>query len=136
MTLMVGSVISSAKTVHHHAYNKQTKSLNKKPACQKPLVKLKARVDRDAFEFLGLNKINVQTRELECHGMADTGASVCLAGTKFMRSLGLEECNLEQCDMRLYGADDQTSKELEAFSNILGSFKITPMGKITFNFAA
>ena len=36
----------------------------------------------------------------------------------------------------LYGADDQTSKELEAFLNILGSFKITPMGKITFIFAA
>ena len=59
MTLMIGSVISSAKTVHHHVYNKQTKSWNKKPARQKPLVKLKTRVDKEAFEFLGLNKEKV-----------------------------------------------------------------------------
>ena len=54
-----------------------------------------------------MKNINVQSRVLECQGMADTGASVCLAGTMFMRSLGLDVCDLTQCDMRLYGADDK-----------------------------
>ena len=53
-----------------------------------------------------IKNMNVKTMEVTDSGMADTGASVCLAGSKLMRSLGLTEANLAQCDMRLYGADN------------------------------
>ena len=100
------------KTVHHHIYNKQTLSWHKKPSRQKPIVKLKARVDVEAFKILGLININVQTKELECQGLADTGASVCLAGIKFMMFLGLDLCNLGKCDSdrKFLGANDQKIK--------------------------
>ena len=38
--------------------------------------------------------------------LPDTRASVTMAGTKFMRSMGQSEANLAKCNMRLYGADN------------------------------
>ena len=106
MTLMVGSVVSSVNTLHHHVYDKSSQSWTRRPAKKKPFVRVRVKVDREACQILGAKNINTRTEEITDNSMADTGASVCLSGTKFMRSLGLSESDLTKCDMRLYGADN------------------------------
>ena len=109
MALMVASVITatSVDTIHHHVFDQTSQSWLRRQAKKKPFVKLKAAVDKDAVQCLGLRNVNIQTRvvqQQQC--MADTGASVCLGGRPFMRELGLEEANLTKCDLRLYAADN------------------------------
>ena len=58
--------------------------------------------------------MGVRTREVEDHGMTDTGASVCMSGTNSMRAMGLTERVMMKCDLRLYGADNSDIKLLGA----------------------
>ena len=106
MTLMVGSVISPVNILHHHVYDKSSQSWTQRAAKKKPFVRVRVKVDREACQILGAKNINTRTKEITDSSMADTRASVCLSGTKFMRSLGLSESDLTKCDMRLYGADN------------------------------
>ena len=104
---MVGSIISSttitSDTLHHHVFDTASQSWQQRPARRKPFIKVKMRVDKEACKLLGVRNMNVWTEDT---GMADTGASVCMSGTKPMRALGLTEAKLMKCDLRLYAADN------------------------------
>ena len=110
LTVMVGSAIASttmtADTLHHHVYDSASQRWLRRPARQKPFIKVKVKVDKLACKELGVRNMNVRTQETQDIGMGDTGASVCMGGKKTMRSLGLTEANLAKCDLRLYGADN------------------------------
>ena len=115
MTIMVGATISTtmtSDTVYHHVYDGSSHSWQRKPAKRKPLVRVKTRLDKEACQILGMRNINLQAEETQERALPDTGASVTMAGTKFMRSLGQSEANLAKCDMRLYGADNNDIKLL------------------------
>ena len=45
------------------------------------------RVYREACKLLGAHDMGVRTREIEDHGMSDTGTSVCMSGTKSISQL-------------------------------------------------
>ena len=110
LTVMVGSAIASttmtSDTLHHHVFDTASQSWQQRPARRKPFIKVKMRVDKEACKLFGARNMNVQTQETENLGMADTGASVCMSGTRPMRAMGLTEANLMKCDLRLYGADN------------------------------
>ena len=46
---------------------------------------------------LKLNVPHQQTRPFTCSGMCNTGASLVMAGTDFMRRLVIEESKVTQC---------------------------------------
>ena len=112
LTLLVGSAISSTKvrtsdTIHHHVYDKWSQTWQRRRPKKKPMVKLRVRVDQEACKEHGIRSMQgVRTHEIIDSGMADSGASVCMGGPKFMRSLGLSEASLAQSNLVLYGADD------------------------------
>ena len=65
------------------------------------------RVDREGCQLLGACDMDVRMRETEDCGMIDTGASVCMSGTRTMKVLGLTKKDLMKCDLKLYGADNR-----------------------------
>ena len=131
MTLMTGSAIKSAmpegeasaaqaalltqqgQRLSHHVYVKD-RGWVKGAARSKPLVQLLARVDMSAYSALQIPPPRVTTRVSQGHHLADTGASICLGGKQFMRSLGLSEDDLTPCDMSVCGADSGNIKVLGA----------------------
>ena len=109
MTIMFSVTISTiiiSDTVHHHVYDGSSHSWQRRPAKRKSFVRVKARLDKEACQVLGMRNINLRAEETQDRALPDTGASVTMAGTKLMRSLGQSEANLAKCDMRLYGADN------------------------------
>ena len=51
--------------------------------------------------------MDVRIRETEDCGMMDSGASVCMFGTKTMKALGLTKKDPMKYDLKLYGADNR-----------------------------
>ena len=78
------------------------------------MVLVQARVDQAAYMALQITPPSTATRVSEGYHLADTGASICLGGKQFMRSLGLSEVDLTPCDMSVCGADS-------ANINVLGA---------------
>ena len=111
MAIMVVSAIAAttvtSDVLHHHVYDSSTQSWHQRPAKRKPLVRVQVKVDktRSTAQDLGIRQLNIQTQEVTDRALADSGASVTLAGLKFMRSMGVSEADLVRCAMRLYGAD-------------------------------
>jgi hypothetical protein len=131
MTIMTGSVIKSTMTegqaspsqrtlvssmgqkLGHHVYTKQ-KGWIRQAAKAKPMVLVQARVDQAAYMALQIRPPSTMTRVSEGYHLADTGASICLGGKQFMRSLGLNEVDLTPCDMSVCGADNANIRVLGA----------------------
>ena len=80
----------------------------------KPMVLVQAKVDQAAYTALQITPPPTLTRVSEGYHLADTGASICLGGRQFMRSLGLNEEDLTPCDMTVCGADNASIKVLGA----------------------
>ena len=112
MMIMTGSVISSTNvstatdSLHHHVFDKHSQRWRQRPAKRKPFVKVRVMVDKEACKELAIGDVTAQTLETTDKALPDTGASVTMAGTKFMRSLGVSEPDLPRCNLRLYGADN------------------------------
>ena len=131
MTIMTGSAIKSTVTggevslsqrslvshvgqrLKHHVHSKQ-KGWVSQGAKTKPIVLVQARVDQPAYMALQITPPSGVTRVSEGHHLADTGASICLGGKQFMRSLGLNEAGLTPCDMSVCGADSANIQVLGA----------------------
>ena len=67
-----------------------------------------------AYKALGLKPPAKQSRVSGGQHLADTGASICLGGKDYLRSLGLSEEDLTPCDMTVSGADNSSIKVLGA----------------------
>ena len=110
MAIMVVSAIAATTpdAIHHHVYDPNTQSWCQRPAKNKPFVRVHVKVDKTSAtaQTLGTRQLNVRTQEVTDRALADSGASVSMAGTKFMRSLGVSEADLTKCALRLYGADN------------------------------
>ena len=65
---------------------------------------LNAKVDIPAYLTLKIRVPNTPVRPAMGPCLADTGASVCLAGRSFMKSVGMSESHLTPCDMSVTGA--------------------------------
>ena len=123
LTIMAGSAIMSVKTgdyaspaqaalvtqqgptLGHHVYSK-SRGWMKQAAKAKPMVLVQAKADIAAYMSLQIRPPQSATRVSEGYHLADTGASICLGGRQFMRSLGLQEGDLTQCDLSVCGADN------------------------------
>ena len=79
-----------------------------------------------AYSALKIPPPRSATRVSQGHHLADTGASICLGGKQFMRSLGLSEDDLTPCDMSVCGADSGNIKVLGA---VLTEFAIRNTAK-------
>ena len=97
----------------HHVYDKKHGWL-KQGSKQKPLLSVEAKVDIPAYLTLRIRVPNTPVRSANGHCLADTGASVCLAGVSFMKSLGLSQSHLTPCDMSVTGANASSINVLGA----------------------
>ena len=97
----------------HHVYDKSRGWL-KQAARVKPMVRLYSRVDMSAYRALGLKPPAKKVVVSGGQHLADTGASICLGGRSYMRSLGLTEEDLTPCDMSVCGANSSSIKILGA----------------------
>ena len=133
MTLITGSVIlsslpsdqgeistSQVAAVHqgrlvlgHHVYHRQRGWL-KQAARAKPMIALHSKVDMSAYKALGLKPPARQAIPSQGQHLADTGASICLGGKSYLRSLGLTEQDLTPCDMTVCGANNSSIRVLGA----------------------
>ena len=82
-----------AKPFLHHIYDK-VRGWIRREAKIKPNVRIQAKVDIESYLQLGVRVPNVQINTASGPCCADTGASICLAGESFMRSLGLSREHL------------------------------------------
>ena len=88
----------------HYVHSKKHGWLQKS-AKEKPLLVVNAKVDIPAYLTLRIKVPNTAVRPASGQCLADTGASVCLAGRMFMKSLGMSEAHLTPCDMSVTGAN-------------------------------
>ena len=133
MTLMTGSVILSSLpsqrgnlsnaqvayvsqgklVIGHHVFSKGRGWL-RQAARVKPMIALHSRIDMSAYKALGLKPPAKQAKSSEGQHLADTGASICLGGKTYLRSLGLSEQDLTPCDMTVCGANSSNIQVLGA----------------------
>ena len=97
----------------HHVYHRGRGWL-KQAARVKPVVQLYSRLDMGAYKALGLKPPAKQAKVSGGQHLADTGASICLGGRTYLRSLGLCEEDLTPCDMTVSGANNSNIKVLGA----------------------
>ena len=103
----------SMASLEHHVFVKNVGWVLQ-GAKKRPMAVVEAEVDISAYLTLRVPVPNIQVRPASGPCLADTGASICLAGTGFMRSLGLDEKNLAKCSMFVTGANNARIKVLGA----------------------
>ena len=131
LTIMTGSAIMSALPeghasqtqaelvmqvggkLGHHVYDKN-RGWIRQESKPKPMILVQSRVDRSAYAALQLSAPKGPIKVLEGYHLADTGASICLGGRQFMRSLGLCERDLTPCAIGICGADNSDINVLGA----------------------
>ena len=106
MNCLFGVMVAGAavgNTISHHTYT----GMNwvKGRARGKPMVDLTAKVDLDSYSELGLRKPRVLGDRIKVEVMADTGASISIAGMQFARRLGIREDDLLGTTMMIHSAD-------------------------------
>ena len=106
------SLVTQGKLTHH--VHVKGKGWVKRAAKSKPMILLQSRLDMSAYTDLQLNSPKQTVIVSEGYHLADTGASICLGGKQYMRSLGLSETDLTPCDMSVCGADSTDIKVLGA----------------------
>ena len=93
MMIMTGSVISATNvstatdSLHHHVFDQKSQRWQQRPPKSKPFVRVRVEVARGSYRELGSSIVNAQTQETTDMVLPDTGASVTMSGTKFMRKL-------------------------------------------------
>jgi hypothetical protein len=112
-------VIQSGEKLAHHVYDR-SKGWLRRAAKQKPMVLVQSRVDFSAYTALQLRPPSKPVRVSEGYHLKDTGASICLGGKQFMRSLGICEEDLTPCDKSVCGAD---SSDIKVLGAVLVEFK-------------
>ena len=119
--------VSSVQTVEvsngslklgHHIYNRG-KGWLKQAARSKPMVKLYSRLDMSAYKALGIKPPEKQFKVSLGSHLADTGASICLGGRGYLRSLGLSESDLTPCEMSVSSASNAS---IEVIGGLLIEF--------------
>ena len=109
----VAAVNQGRLVLGHHVYHRG-KGWLRQAARTKPMVGLHSRLDMSAYKALGLKPPTKQAKSSEGHHLADTGASICLGGKTYLRSLGLSEEDLIPCDMTVCGANNSNIKVMGA----------------------
>ena len=109
----VAEVSHGSLVLGHHVYHKGRGWL-KQAARSKPMVNLYSRLDISAYKALGLKPPAKQLSVSGGQHLADTGASICLGGKAYLRSLGLSEDDLTPCDMTVCGANNSSIRVLGA----------------------
>ena len=97
----------------HHVHSK-SRGWVRQAARNKPMVELYSRLDMGAYKELGLKPPSKQIKVSSGQHLADTGASICLGGKSYLRSLGLSIEDLTPCDMTVCGANNSSIKVLGA----------------------
>ena len=119
----VAAVSQGRLVLGHHVYHK-SRGWMKKAARTKPMVRLNSRLDMNAYKSLGLKPPTKQAKISGGQHLADTGASICLGGKSYLRSLGLSEEDLTPCDMTVCGANNSSIQVLGA---LLVEFSLSPL---------
>ena len=104
-------VTNGSLRLGHHVYHRG-KGWLKQAARSKPMSDLYSRLDMDAYKALGLKPPVKQMKVSWGRHLADTGASICLGGKGYLRSLGLSESDLTPCDMSVSSANNDSIKVL------------------------
>ena len=87
----------------HHIHNGG--SWVHKKAKGKPMITLRSRVDLPSYDELGLKRPRVMGDQVRSNFMADTGASVSIAGMSYARELGVREDDLLGSNLAVSSAD-------------------------------
>merc|ERR1712218_654201 len=120
MTIMVGAAISATTTLHHHVFDTVSQNWKQRPARNKPWIDVKLEVDKAACKnVFGSYFGKLTAKSAQQKALADTGASVCLAGAKLLKSMGLQSSDLATCDMKLYGASGNDIRLLGIMPTII-----------------
>jgi hypothetical protein len=88
----------------HHIHDGST--WHRRQARGKPTLKLVTRVCHEAYDNLSLRHSRTLGIGVWQQYLADTGASVCIAGVGYARALGIREDNLIPADMTIVSAED------------------------------
>ena len=81
-------VSNGSLIIGHHVFNKG-KGWLRQAARVKPMIELYSRLDMSAYKALGVKPPAKQSKMSWGRHLADTGASICLGGKEYLRSLGL-----------------------------------------------
>ena len=121
MRVMVGAAIAGSNTqsLYHHTFNAVSQRWERAPPgvadAKKPHKSVTVEVDSTACETTFkdfFSNRGYRPRKAMSRGLADSGATVCLAGTKLMESLKLWQSNLARANIKLYGASGDEIKLL------------------------
>ena len=94
----------TGRPLSHHIY-RQGRGWLRKPAKPKPMVMVVSELDRQSYTALNVVHPSYSgTRAVTEKFLADTGASVCLAGVGYMSAIGVRQEDLVRCDMSVRGA--------------------------------
>ena len=102
----VASCTGKGRTLSHHIY-RQGSGWLRQPAMAKPMVMIRSELDKESYTAHQVGEPPVNSEVAQEKFLADTGASVCLAGTKYMRALGIKQEDLLKTDMCVRGAGNQ-----------------------------
>ena len=104
--------------IKHHIYCEPDGWSQKVPK-DKPYVTLSLEFDFATASSLNMVTPDLMVQKMTTKGMADTGASVCMADLQVIRRLGLVESHLTPCEMELTSADKSSISILGAIPVII-----------------
>ena len=87
----------------HNVFNGNT--WVSKSARGKPMITLRSRIDLSSYDDLGVRRPRVLGDQVKSGFMADTGASVSIAGMNYARELGIREDDLLKSNLAVSSAD-------------------------------
>ena len=119
---MVCSTISTSKSevssLRHHTHCKSVGWQRRTPR-DKPYVKLAVEFDENAARALDMIIPDTAIQSVTTQGMADTGASVCMADNQVIKRMGLDTTHLTKCSMELTSADKSSIRILGAIPVVI-----------------
>ena len=122
LTVMVASSICTTawreNKFLHHVYMKSKGWVKQSPK-EKPFVNLSVQFDKQSANHLAMVVPNRLIRKVSVYAMADTGASVCMAGRSIIRDMCLNDNDLTPCAMELTSADKSSIKIVGAIPVVI-----------------
>ena len=101
--IMVAGAAVVGNAIEHHVFTGQRWVKGK--ARGKPMLNLTTKVDLSSYDEIGIRRPRVIGDKVRSEFMADTGASISIAGMQYARRLGIREDDLLQTTMMIHSAD-------------------------------
>lgn len=100
-------------TLDHQIFDQDSKQWSVRPSMPQPFIRLKAEVRKEDYTKVGLSTKPAHKTAF-VSAMADTGCQSCLAGTQFIRKLGLSTGDLATVSQKMHAANNEKIRILGA----------------------